>query len=192
LTQALKTFSGTLAFITHDRHVLREVANKIIEVENGQSFVYDGDYDYYIWKKSGGVNPKRTGDTRKAHDSRSQATTTPVGDADTISTRKRKDQKRAEAELRNRLHQATKDVRVQLKRTERELDTALSRCDELTRLIADKEFYQQQEQFSEAISEYGKLRSSIDILESEWLDLSEQLVDIELDFGESNVQSSVY
>ncbi|MCL2491784.1 MAG: ABC-F family ATP-binding cassette domain-containing protein [Coriobacteriia bacterium] len=192
LTQALKTFSGTLAFITHDRHVLREVANKIIEVENGQSFVYDGDYDYYIWKKSGGVNPKRTGDTRKAHDSRSQANTTPVGDADTISTRKRKDQKRAEAELRNRLHQATKDVRVQLKRTERELDTALSRCDELTRLIADKEFYQQQEQFSEAISEYGKLRSSIDILESEWLDLSEQLVDIELDFGESNVQSSVY
>jgi ATP-binding cassette subfamily F protein 3 len=51
LEMALKQFQGTLCLITHDRHLINEIANKVIEIDTGVPHLYPGNYDYYLYKK---------------------------------------------------------------------------------------------------------------------------------------------
>ncbi len=52
LADALGDYRGTICLVTHDRTLIRQVANKIIEIDAGRPTVYSGDYDsYLLWKK---------------------------------------------------------------------------------------------------------------------------------------------
>ena len=52
LLSALKKFEGTIIFVSHDRHFLRELAEKVYEVDQQHVQIYPGNYDYYLQKKS--------------------------------------------------------------------------------------------------------------------------------------------
>lgn len=43
---------ATLLMVTHDRYFLDNVCNKIIEIDRQQVFAYDGNYDYYLRKRT--------------------------------------------------------------------------------------------------------------------------------------------
>ena len=47
----LKDYRGTVIFISHDRYFINKVSTKIIEIENGRSTTYLGDYNFYLAKK---------------------------------------------------------------------------------------------------------------------------------------------
>ncbi|MFH1074409.1 MAG: ABC-F family ATP-binding cassette domain-containing protein [Candidatus Firestonebacteria bacterium] len=51
LIKALKDYTGSICFISHDVHFIKSIANKIVEVDNGKLTAYPGDFDYYIYKK---------------------------------------------------------------------------------------------------------------------------------------------
>jgi ATP-binding cassette subfamily F protein 3 len=86
---------------------------------------------------------------------------------------KTKDQKRAEAEARNRAHRATRDAKSRLDKCEKELHAAQARHDELVARMAEPEFYANAAEFESAMAEYAELKSRIPALEEEWLELSE-------------------
>jgi len=48
LTDALNDYDGTLCFITHDRTLIHQVANKIIKVDKGNLVIYPGNYESYL------------------------------------------------------------------------------------------------------------------------------------------------
>ena len=50
LLEALKAFAGTVVLVSHDRHFLRCLVNRVFEVDHGQMLAYEGDYDYYLHK----------------------------------------------------------------------------------------------------------------------------------------------
>lgn len=47
----LKTYQGSILFISHDRYFINAIANKILEMDNGSFEVYHGDYDKYCIEK---------------------------------------------------------------------------------------------------------------------------------------------
>jgi ATP-binding cassette subfamily F protein 3 len=51
LTDALIDYPGTLCFITHDRTLIHEVANKILEIRNGNPNLFEGNYDSYLYSQ---------------------------------------------------------------------------------------------------------------------------------------------
>ena len=51
LADALSDYRGTICFITHDRTLMRQVANQIIEIDHGRPVVFPGDYDSYLYRK---------------------------------------------------------------------------------------------------------------------------------------------
>jgi len=54
LLTALQEFSGTLVFVSHDRYFIDKLATRIFEVEDGRITVFPGNYEDYLWRKSGG------------------------------------------------------------------------------------------------------------------------------------------
>lgn len=50
LEDAMKSFKGTIIFVSHDRYFINNIANKIVEVANEKISMYDGNYDMYKHK----------------------------------------------------------------------------------------------------------------------------------------------
>ncbi|MGB3534895.1 MAG: ABC-F family ATP-binding cassette domain-containing protein [Microcoleaceae cyanobacterium] len=50
IEEALQNYEGTVIVVSHDRYFISQVANKIVEVRNGEFQVYLGDYHYYLDK----------------------------------------------------------------------------------------------------------------------------------------------
>ncbi|MBE0504826.1 MAG: ABC-F family ATP-binding cassette domain-containing protein [Desulfuromonadales bacterium] len=50
LLQALQDFGGTVILVSHDRHFLRALVNRVFVVDHGEMIIYEGDYDYYLHK----------------------------------------------------------------------------------------------------------------------------------------------
>jgi ATP-binding cassette subfamily F protein 3 len=52
LLEALRTFEGTVVFVSHDRYFLDQVATRVFEVGDGGVHVFPGNYEDYIWRKN--------------------------------------------------------------------------------------------------------------------------------------------
>ncbi len=50
LVHALKSYEGTLIFISHDVHFIKTLAKNVLHVHSGKLTPYAGDYDYYLDK----------------------------------------------------------------------------------------------------------------------------------------------
>ena len=64
MESALQYYAGTMVCISHDRHFLNTVTNLTIEVNDGAIKSYQGNYDYYSWKKTN-ENSKSTNHDNK-------------------------------------------------------------------------------------------------------------------------------
>lgn len=51
LLKAVKKFEGTVLVVSHDRHFLRQIVNRVFEIRDGELRVYEGHYDDYLAKR---------------------------------------------------------------------------------------------------------------------------------------------
>ncbi len=194
LEHALSTFEGTLVVVSHDEHLVRNVATKIIEVSDGHVRLFDGDYEYYLYKKEDlktrDAAEEQAGIARTpviaAAGARAYGEHSPAG-VDGKSTNpegktpgrnvKTKEQRRLEAQARN----AANKKHAQEKKRLREIDAALAagsaRKAELEEKLADSDLYNDKAAFGDVMSEYNALVEKVSALEEEWLELSD-VVDV--------------
>jgi ATP-binding cassette subfamily F protein 3 len=58
LLDAIRNFTGTVLFVSHDRYFIDGLATRVFEVEDRRLHIYPGNYEDYLWRKQGG--PQKT------------------------------------------------------------------------------------------------------------------------------------
>jgi ATP-binding cassette subfamily F protein 3 len=154
LEDALEEFTGALVLITHDRHLIRSVADRIVEVRGGEVTVYDGGYDDYLARSAGGsdAEPQSTGDDRGPRMSA-------------------KERRRIEAQARAQ----TKDLRDKVARLEKRIAEVGAELKRLEAVMADPEVYSSGTDVAALVRDYESAKRRMARLEGEWEIAAESL-----------------
>ncbi|QMV18957.1 ATP-binding cassette domain-containing protein [Granulicella sp. 5B5] len=55
LLEAIRDFTGTVLFVSHDRYFIDGLATRVFEVEDRRVHIYPGNYEDYLFRKGGGT-----------------------------------------------------------------------------------------------------------------------------------------
>ena len=164
IEDALIAYPGTVVLITHDRHLIRSVADVIVAVGDGRATVHLGDYASYADKMGlDYLGRPLTGEDAPRMRGQDQAP------AD------RKVDKRAEAERRNRRHRATKDLRSRLGKVEKELVAAEEEVAAVQRDMAEPGAYDDPDAARTLTARHAEAKDRAAELSTRWERLVEQL-----------------
>jgi ATP-binding cassette subfamily F protein 3 len=123
LLDALRSFPGTVVFVSHDRHFIDGLATRVVEVEGGSLASYHGDYEYYLAKKAGETaTPASTAAPAAPHRT---AAAEPSAPAPLPATKEERLKSREEEKQRQKEERAKQkkiaDVESAIEKTEAEL-----------------------------------------------------------------------
>jgi ATP-binding cassette, subfamily F, member 3 len=156
LALALQEYEGAVVLVSHDRHLLRTVADEFIIVHQGCAMPFDGDLeDYAQWleKTSADANPA----------SQQSAST-----ADS-----RKQRKRDEAQRRNRLT----PLKAKIAKYDAELARLATQSAAVQEQLAAPDIYaaSAKERLKELLAQQTQLARETEKMETAWLQASEEL-----------------
>ena len=178
LTMALAQFEGTLVVVSHDRHLLRATTDQFIIVADGRLQPFDGDLDdYKDWLfqtklgKGTSVLPAAGKDNKTAFPVASAVAppSAPVVD--------KKDQKRQEAEERQRVAALKKPIENKIKRLEEQIAKRNGQKAEVDAKLGEPGIYEaaNKAKLKTLLADQSFFTKDLAQLEAEWLELQEQL-----------------
>ncbi|TET55150.1 MAG: ABC transporter ATP-binding protein [Dehalococcoidia bacterium] len=172
LTDALNAYKGTLCFITHDRMLIREIANKIIEVRDGRITVFLGSYDDYLQQSAASYAVTNTEENR-SHGRQ------PHGLSTTVQKRRRK---ALEARLRNEYYRVISPINQRIAAIEQEVTVITERIKEIEPIMADPAHYEDPQNIVAVNREYAVLRKKVARLTNEWDGLTVEAERLQLEY----------
>jgi len=165
LQQALVNFSGSLILVSHDVEFLKPIANRVVDVRAGKIKIYEGDIEYYLYK--------RNEETKQVSQ---------IKPAQKIDTTSRKEQKRIEAEKRQQRYKATKDLKERSSKLEKEIHKLEQELEQLNAVLVDPNVYNDRKKIGELSEKHTKTKSSLDKNVKQWEEVSLSLEEIEREF----------
>ncbi|MGN6319290.1 ATP-binding cassette domain-containing protein [Trinickia sp.] len=175
LTMALAQFEGTLILVSHDRHLLRATTDQFMLVAKHRLQPFDGDLDdYRDWLL------QHASETRAAAKAAAQAGASGASMDGELSAGNRKDQRRQEAEARQKLSQLKKPLQTRIAKLEKEMDALNAEKATLDAFVADNASYEpaMKAKLTEALKRQAEVHARLEALEANWLDAQEELEQI--------------
>jgi ATP-binding cassette subfamily F protein 3 len=165
LLDALRSFEGTVVFVSHDRYFVNGLATRIVEVENGGLVDYFGNYEYYLEKKEGFTTestPIKPG-SQTATETPKSPQPLPVLDKDE-RLRDREEQKRLKRDEEKRLRRLS-TVEDEIARIEAEIRL-------LEEEMGQPSFFDDPQRGKEGGERHAALNNNMEELYREWEELS--------------------
>jgi len=169
LTTALAEFGGSMLLVSHDRHLLRTTVDRFWIVADGSVQEFDGDLeDYRDWLAEHQANAKK------------QETSSNATIGAELTSADRKQQKRDEAQERQRTSALKKPIEAKLVKIEKELESIQNQLKTLDMVIADPDLYtdSRRQERVQTLAQHGELTKRHDELEEIWLELQSELESI--------------
>ena len=190
LADALEEYKGTICLITHDRTLIRQIANKIIEVINGIPEIFIGDYDEYLYRKEHGSPPPAEETNDEEPEVVSEAELEPEEEGWIVARpmpshpHRRKPRVKAADLPQNRLQREADMISKRITGIELHLAENEKQLAELEKMFTSQEFYSDNAQVKESVEKHHLLREETDILTQEWEESNAEMERIGKELGE--------
>ncbi|ODR98386.1 glycosyl transferase family 1 [Methyloceanibacter methanicus] len=156
LVQALAGFGGAVIVVSHDRHLLSLIADRLLLVDGGTSRAFDGTLEDY---RDSVLGAARSGKRNGRGKVQAEAPKAPVPKVD------RKEKRKAAADARER----TKPLRKAVAKAEADMKALAAKRDAVDAKLIEAA----PAQASDLMKERGRILREIEEAEARWLDASE-------------------
>jgi ATP-binding cassette subfamily F protein 3 len=163
LIQSLRQYEGTLVFISHDVYFIKSIATSVLHVRGGALMPYPGNYDYYLDK---------TGSESAAAGLVAEGKPAENGTV-AGSARKGREQKRLEADARQRRLESKQELQLELRTLEEKILRLEFRQKELTGFLEQPDRSENSVRPAQAGRELATVTQELKTLSLRW----ERLVD---------------
>ena len=172
--QALKDYTGTLIFVSHDLHFIRALAKRTVRIEAGKITNFAGDYDYYLWK-SGAISEKK-GLVEGLKDSRPTDFT---NDSQKTKVLSAKEKRRVRAEANKKAAREKKQLEQLVDKLEKEILKLEEEQADLNTQLADPDSYQDPEKGKDLNEKASRIARRLKQKNYEWEIETDKLSDLQ-------------
>lgn len=161
--KALLAYGGTILIVSHDRAFLDDLVTRVLEIREGRLYDYRGNYSWFI--------EKRAEKEREAQAAAAKKSEAPPEN-------RTREQKRAEAEERNRLYRARKGLCDRLNACEKEIEAKEAQKEEINAKLCSPEVLSDSAVIQSLMIELNDTENALRMLYSEWEELGVSIENI--------------
>ena len=189
LAEALVQYSGTFVVVSHNRHFLDRVVNKVWRVEDGGIRQFEGNFSDYLWQTEHGTARK----FEKTKNSKADSTEASKSTTTASSGPKTKEQKRLEAEerVRSRKKKIKKSghkrgglnnyqLKIEYSKTESEVESKEVVRSNLEAKLADPGTFADPVSGKRLLADYERVQTELKKLYTHWEELASEMSERDL------------
>ena len=181
LEMALKQFQGTLCLITHDRHLINEIANKVIEIDMGVPHLYPGNYDYYLYKKQQIQTEEMKKEVKVEVKGKEKSIKKKSKDMD-------KEERRRRAQEMDQFKRQLSRLEKRFQEVENSLHEATQKLDHLNQKLSNPDLYLNQQETYETVQTHKQVKEQVRELTQLWEFLALELEELKMTNFMSNAK----